>query len=70
MTVLCPCGERPIKARGLCKRDYVRARRAGLFLDVPTCSVDGCDQATEARGLCHRHHVSWWKAQKKNQPKD
>jgi hypothetical protein len=25
------------------------------------CSVSGCDQTHDARGLCKRHHMQWWR---------
>lgn len=26
-----------------------------------TCAVPKCDRPHEARGLCHRHHMQWWR---------
>lgn len=30
------------------------ARRSG-------CTVPGCEQPHDSRGLCHRHHMQWWR---------
>ena len=26
-----------------------------------TCIVEGCGAAHDSRGLCHRHHMQWWR---------
>ncbi|MBI2325278.1 MAG: hypothetical protein HYU87_10010 [Chloroflexi bacterium] len=36
-----------------------RPIRVGPF--PATCVVPACGAAHEARGLCHRHHMQWWR---------
>jgi hypothetical protein len=66
MTDTCtqPGCARPVKARGLCEKDYMRAYRNGtLPPKAPPpegCSVKGCPRPHEARGLCQRHYLRFY----------
>lgn len=33
-----------------------------------TCTVAGCDAPHEGRGLCHRHHMQWWRDVRAGRP--
>ncbi|MDE3194494.1 MAG: LAGLIDADG family homing endonuclease [Chloroflexota bacterium] len=35
-----------------------------------TCTVSGCEAPVRARGLCRRHHNSWWKRKERGRPCD
>lgn len=45
---------------GLCEKHYRRKLRTGSpggrRKQPPTCTVDGCDEPTDARDLCHGHY--------------
>ena len=47
-----PC-DRPVLARGMCRRHYQRQYQRP---DQPPCSVADCDRPNVARGLCRRHY--------------
>jgi hypothetical protein len=60
------CGERECDrratARGLCRRHYNAARKAGLPRKTSpakghVCTVDGCDREAKGLGLCQRHYA-------------
>jgi hypothetical protein len=56
------CGAPKVIARGLCMNCYQRQRNRGTLERayghrVGHCSVDGCDKAVEARGLCEQHYA-------------
>lgn len=61
--------ERAVYARAMCRRCYERwayaARKAqGGRLRMPsstTCTVIGCAQPHEARGLCRAHYMKQWR---------
>lgn len=52
--------ERAAYCRGMCRRHYEKAKRAGQFeprrYRTEGCSVEGCEEPHEARGLCARHY--------------
>jgi hypothetical protein len=56
-----PCSasgcERPVYARGLCQRDYLRWFRTDP--DRPACAVDGCGKRAIALGWCGTHYARW-----------
>jgi len=57
------CGkETEIKARGLCGACYSRYQRRGApeYIKIRKyCSVDNCNQLSEAHGLCSKHLKRW-----------
>lgn len=55
------CGRDPVFSRGLCQRDYWRARRSGEIKRVNSvnngsCKQPGCDRQAFAKGLCSKHY--------------
>ncbi len=50
--------DRDHRARGLCRRHYTAARRAGEF-GAELCSILGCPSKADARELCHKHWTRW-----------
>lgn len=55
----------PIKARGWCRKHYLRWHRHGdpLVGDrvVVACAVDGCDERASRRDWCVPHYHRWWR---------
>lgn len=54
-----PCSEpgcsEPRLARGQCKRHYDQMARKSLYPELPRCSVDACERASRAKGMCDAH---------------
>ena len=61
--------DRPVEARGWCKKHYERWRKHGDVNHVRPprpkregpCSVDGCDRPMKSRGWCDKHYARWHK---------
>lgn len=55
---------RPVKARGLCEKDYMYGYRHGTLpprAPAPEgCSVTGCEGSHMAHGLCQRHYLRYY----------
>jgi len=63
------CGV-PVRARGMCRPHYDRAKKRGTIASLPTlrrvlrpagpgmaaCLIDGCDESVAIRGLCSYHY--------------
>ena len=45
-------------------------RVSRLTRDGAPCSVDGCEQVVQGRGLCSTHYVGWWRSENPEKRRD